>query len=319
MKQRRLLAYWGIGSLILATLTAAEILHGPTAPESSVIWLLRVPRAITALIAGAALAVSGAQMQSIFRNPLADPHILGVSAGAALGAAVATMHPGAAGISVAISAFIGALVAASVILAVSRKFSSAATLLIFGVMSGFITNALVTILQFSTDSERLRIFYSWSAGNFSTSTWQEIGIMVIALVCGGAMAFRERKGADIMLFGDEFASMAGADIGSIRLRILVSCCIMTGAVTAFCGPIGFIGITAPHIARALCRTSANRIVLPASILSGCAISLTADLASQIAPAPIPVSSTMALIGIPVIIYMLLKRPAFSLAEEGGER
>jgi iron complex transport system permease protein len=251
-------------------------------------------------------------MQSIFRNPLADPHIMGVSAGASLGAAIATMsaisHSG--GLSVALAASVGAMASALIILLASKKFHSASTLLIFGIMLGFIVNALVAILQFSTDAESLKLFYSWSAGSFSTTTWSDIITLAIAVLIGTALAIAGRKGLDIILFGDEFALMAGAKVGNIRLTALLSCCIMTGAVTAFCGPLGFVGITAPHIARWMFGTSSHKVIIPASILTGGIISIAADLISQLSPSPLPTASTMALVGIPVILYILIGKPSF---------
>ena len=310
MKRRRHIVAGIAGLAILVALAAADLFYGGAA-DSQVLRLLRAPRVATALLAGAALALSGTQMQSIFRNPLADPHIMGVSAGASLGAAIATMSAlTAGGLSIVLSASIGAMASALIILLASKKFHSASTLLIFGIMLGFIVNALVAILQFSTDAESLKIFYSWSAGSFSTTTWSDIITLAIALLAGTALATAGRKGLDIILFGDEFAQMAGAKVGNIRLTALLSCCIMTGAVTAFCGPLGFVGITAPHIARWMFGTSSHKVIIPASILTGSIISIAADLISQLSPSPLPTASTMALVGIPVILYILIGKPSF---------
>lgn len=310
MKRRRHIVAGIAGLAILVALAAADLFYGGAA-DSQVLRLLRTPRVATALLAGAALALSGTQMQSIFRNPLADPHIMGVSAGASLGAAIATMSAlTAGGLSIVLSASIGAMASALIILLASKKFHSASTLLIFGIMLGFIVNALVAILQFSTDAESLKIFYSWSAGSFSTTTWSDIITLAIALLAGTALATAGRKGLDIILFGDEFAQMAGAKVGNIRLTALLSCCIMTGAVTAFCGPLGFVGITAPHIARWMFGTSSHKVIIPASILTGSIISIAADLISQLSPSPLPTASTMALVGIPVILYILIGKPSF---------
>jgi iron complex transport system permease protein len=310
MKSKRNTIAYISGICILSVMVIAD-LFCEGIPSHDIMIRLRAPRVITALLAGAALALSGAQMQSIFRNPLADPHIMGVSAGASLGAATATMIGGAAagyGLSTALAAFTGAVCAAMIIIAVSKKFRHAATLLIFGIMLGFIVNAIVSILQFTSDAESLKLFYSWSAGSFSTSTWPQIFIMLCSLLLGSFIAFRNRKGLDIILFGDEFAEMAGADTVRIRLSALLSCCIMTGAVTAFCGPLGFAGIVAPHIARAALGTSSHRNILPASLMTGAMISIGADLISRLSHAPVPIASTMALVGIPIILYILIKKP-----------
>lgn len=301
---------WIIGLITMVLLAGADMLCGGQA-ATMVMLHLRAPRVLTALLAGASLALAGGQMQSVLRNPLADPHIMGVSAGAALGAALATMSgpslsPALQGLTVAAAAFAGAIAAAGIILAASRRFKTAATLLIFGVMLGFIVNALVSALQFSSDSESLKMFYSWSAGSFSNTGWSEICIMTAVLAIGITLAWRNTKGLDIVLFGDEFAQMSGAPVSKIRHRALLSCSLLAATVTAFCGPLGFVGIVAPHMARGIFRTSAHRTILPASLLTGAVTAVTADLISQASPNVLPVASTMAIVGVPIIIYILIK-------------
>ena len=305
MKAKRQTMTVCVCTALLLILAAADMIAGKAAPSPQVLWLLRAPRAATAILAGAALDIAGSQMQSVLRNPLADPHIMGVSAGASLGAATATLS-GAGLLSITGSAFAGAFISAMIILYVSKRFSSASTLLIFGVMLGFIMNATVSILQSYSEAENLKLFYSWSAGSFTSTTWLQILIIALAMTIGASIAFSNRKGLDIILFGDEFAEMAGAFPERIRFSALLSSCLLTGAVTAFCGPVGFVGIVAPHMARGLLKTSSHRLILPFSMLIGAVTGITADLLSQTAPVPLPVASTMALIGIPIILYMLLK-------------
>ena len=306
-----------IWCFLLVTLAAFDLLRGmfPACTEENfmIMKMVRLPRILTAIIAGGGLAVSGLQMQSILRNPLADPHIMGISSGASLGAAIAILAGGVSlsgGMSVVMAAITGAATASMIIMAASAKFRRAATLLVFGVMLSFIVNAIITVLQSGSDAESLKIFHSWSAGSFSTTSIREIGIMAIALALGSAMALSDSKGLDIILFGDEFASLSGARPQKIRINALLSCCLMTGTVTAFCGPIGFVGIVAPHLARTFWRTSAHRHIIPASFLCGSTLGIAADLFSQITSAPVPVSSTMALVGIPIILYILIKRPEY---------
>ena len=305
---------WFTGALLLVLLAAVDMMCGGQA-GAEVLLHLRTPRVLTALLAGAALALAGGQMQSVLRNPLADPHIMGVSAGAALGAALATMLGGRSqavlpemlqNITVAGAAFVGAAATSLIILGVSKRFKTASALLIFGVMLGFLVNAIVSILQFSSDAESLKMFYSWSAGSFSNSGWNEIAIMAAILIVGTTLAVRNIKGLDIVLFGDEFATMAGAPVHKIRLHAILSCCLTTATITAFCGPIGFVGIVAPHIARGIFKTSAHRIIIPASLLTGGMTAIAADLLSRATTSPLPVASTMALVGVPVIIYILFK-------------
>ena len=312
---------WGLLLILLAlidTFRGLSIFPAEGPENLMILQMVRLPRMLTAIIAGGGLAVAGAQMQSILRNPLADPHIMGLSSGASLGAAIATLAGGGIaisggilyGTSIAVSATLGAAVASIIIMAASAKLRRATTLLVFGVMLSFIVNAIVTILQSGSNAENLKIFHSWSAGSFGTTSIKEISLMAGTLLFALIIAISNHKGLDIILFGDEFSRLTGARPERIRLSALLSCCLITGSITAFCGPIGFVGIVAPHIARAVWKTSAHRIILPASFLCGSVIGLAADLFSQMTPAPIPISSTMALVGIPIIIYILIKRPEY---------
>ena len=309
MNKRRHILFLIISIVLLIVTCVADLTWGGIA-DADIMRHLRLPRMATALLAGAAMALSGSQMQSIFRNPLADPHIMGISSGAALGAALTTMYAGASlgGAPIALSASIGAAGAAAIILYASGRFRNASMLLIFGVMLGFIITAIVSILQFSSDAESLKIFYSWSAGSFTNTTWTETAIIAATLAAGLIIALFNHKGLDLILFGDEFTELSGGTPSKIRLSALLSCSLMTGAVTAFCGPLGFVGIIGPHIAKALLGTSAHKAVLPASLLTGGLIGVCADLISRMTPSPMPVASTMALLGIPVILYIMLKRP-----------
>ena len=308
MNKRRHILFLIISIVLLIVTCVADLTWGGIA-DAEIMRHLRLPRMATSLLAGAAMALSGSQMQSIFRNPLADPHIMGISSGASLGAALATMYAGATfgGTPVAVAAAAGAAGAAAIILYASGRFRNASILLIFGVMLGFIITAIVSILQFSSDAESLKIFYSWSAGSFTNTTWTETAIIAVTLAAGLIIALFNHKGLDLILFGDEFTELSGGTPSKIRLSALLSCSLMTGAVTAFCGPLGFVGIIGPHIAKALLGTSSHKFVLPASLLTGGLIGVCADLISRMTPSPMPVASTMALLGIPVILYIMLKR------------
>ena len=298
--------------LLLAALDLLVGGGGVSWATGAVLWKLRVPRALTAVVAGGALAASGAKMQAVFRNPLADPHIMGVSGGAGLGAAIATMALGTSaawftGFTVAVAAFIGAAVAAFLVVAVSARFRSVTTLLVFGVMLGFIFSALSSVLQYTAGEESLKLFYSWMAGSFSGCRYLEIALMAGALALGLILAFCNGKGLDIILFGEEYATLSGASTRRILVLSMLSCCLMTGTVTAFCGPLGFVGIVAPHLARRLTGSSAHRQVLPASLAAGATLALAADILANLWPIPLPVGSTLALIGIPLILIILLRQ------------
>lgn len=307
-----------LGAAVLVAVSAADLFTGELklglrdlftsregSMEHTVLFSLRIPRIITAIIAGASLALGGLQMQSIFRNPLADPHIMGISGGAAVGAAIGTMAFAGCAMNIAAFAFAGAIIAAAVVVAVSRKIGSSNGLLIFGVMLGFATNAIVSVIQFSSSEEGLKMFYNWSAGSFSACGGGQIAIMGVALLIGLVLCAGNAKGLDIILFGDSFAELSGADLKKIRITALISCCIMTAAVTAFCGPLGFVGIVSAHLARKLTGSSSHRHIIFPSILLGAGMSVGADWLIQLYGTPLPVGSIMALIGCPVVLAILL--------------
>ena len=302
--------------LILAAvllLMAADLCAGGAGfglPDKVIFMKLRMPRMLTAILAGASLSLAGLQMQTIFRNPLADPHIMGVSAGAGTGAAIATLIIGSSlpaalsGLTVVSAAFVGALLSSALVMLVSSRIHSATTLLIFGVMLGFVFSAITSILEYSANAESLKVFYSWSAGSFIGNGITGLLIIFTALLAGIVLALVANRGLDLLLFGEEYAAMAGANPSHIRNISMVGSCLMAGAVTAFCGPLGFVGIVAPHIARTLTASSVHLRTIPATLLVGSGLSLVADILSQVFPVPLPVGSTMAVIGIPIIIYIM---------------
>ena len=305
--------------LILAAvllLMAADLCAGGGGfglPDKVIFMKLRLPRMLTAILAGASLSLAGLQMQTIFRNPLADPHIMGVSAGAGTGAAIATLIIGSSlpaalsGLTVVSAAFVGALLSSALVMLVSSRIHSATTLLIFGVMLGFVFSAITSILEYSANAESLKVFYSWSAGSFIGNGITGLLIISAALLAGIVLALVANRGLDILLFGEEYAAMAGANPSHIRNISMVGSCLMAGAVTAFCGPLGFVGIVAPHIARTLTASSVHLRTIPATLLVGSGLSLVADILSQVFTVPLPVGSTMAVIGIPIIMYIMFAK------------
>lgn len=305
--------------LLLSTtllLAGADLLTGGvglSGMDSSIFIKLRLPRMLVAVFAGAGLSLAGLQMQSIFRNPLADPHIMGVSAGAGTGAAIVTLLIGSSlpialsGFTVAAAAFLGALLTSMLVVTVASKVQSTTILLIFGVMLGFIFSAITSILEYSANAESLKVFYSWSAGSFSGCRPGEIVVIAGSLAIGTLLTLINNKGLDIALFGNEYARLTGANISRIRSTAMISSCLMAGSITAFCGPLGFVGIVAPHIARGFLGTSVHATVIPAVMLTGAGLALTADILSNVFLAPLPIGSTMALIGIPIIMAILTKR------------
>lgn len=297
--------------LAVIMLAAADLCCGGAPADAVVMLKFRLPRMISALIAGAGLSLAGLQMQSVFRNPLADPHIMGVSAGASLGAAIMTMaFPAFAlaqwgGLSIALAAFLGAAAASLAVVAASSRIGSASVLLVFGVLLGFVVSALTSVLEYSASEQSLKVFYNWSAGNFAANSYADIAMMAAALAAGLLLAVSGRRGLDVIVFGESYAMSIGASPVRIRVRALLGCCIVTGAVTAFCGPIGFVGIVGPHIARWVLRSSTHRWTIPGSVLCGAAVSLLADMIVASVRFPLPVGSAMAFLGIPVIIVIML--------------
>ena len=302
--------------LVVALLALTDLLCGGAgfgAPGQVIFAKLRLPRMLISLLAGASLALAGLQMQTIFRNPLADPHIMGVSAGAGTGAAVATLLIGTSlpglfsGLKIVSAAFIGALLTSALVVIVASRMRNATTLLIFGVMLGFVFSALTAILEYSANAESLKVFYSWSAGSFIAGGYEGIFIIMCALLAGLVLALINNRHLDVALFGEDYSSMSGVSPSRTRNISMIGSCLMAGAVTAFCGPLGFVGIVAPHIARAVSGTSVHIKTIPVTLLTGAGLSLSADILSQVFSRPLPVGSTMAIIGVPIIIYILLKR------------
>ena len=304
--------FWAF--LLLATclilLAVLDILSGDglglTHARGVILWKLRLPRTLTAVLAGGSLALAGAQMQALFRNPLADPHIMGVSGGAGLGAAIAALAIGTSGVSMVSAAFIGAFLTGLLIVWVSSRIHSTSTLLLVGVMLGFIFSAVSSILQYRAGEESLKLLYSWMAGSFQGVGPVGIGILGGAFVLGLVLSLCSMKGLDLMLFGESYAGSAGVPLSRLRLIVMIGCALMTGAVTAYCGPLGFVGIAAPHIVRKITGTSAHRIVLPLSPIAGACLALIADFIAHLGSSPLPVGSTLALIGIPLVIILLWK-------------
>jgi iron complex transport system permease protein len=253
-----------------------------------------------------ALATAGTQLQSVFRNPLADPHIMGVSSGSALGAAIVTMVSGAAG-SVFFGALGGAVVSAILVMLVAGRFRNASTVLIFGVLLGYILGAATSLLGYMSSHESLRIFYNWTVGSFATTSASGALVLLLVAVAVVIASLSGAKGLDIMMFGDEFASLSGASPRRISLVNITVCCVATAAVTSLCGPVGFVGIVAPHLARILLGTSLHRYVIPTAALCGASFYLIADILSQLSPFSLPVGSVVAVLGVPVIISILLSK------------
>jgi len=278
--------------------------------EQNILHSIRLPKAITAILSGAALSVSGLIMQTLFRNPLAGPYTLGVSSGASLGVAFLTMISVSSfqlsAVSLPIAACIGATLVLLLVLAVSRKVTSNVSLLIIGMMFGSIAGALVSLLQNFANPDALKLFIVWTLGSLSSVGWSDMQLMIPVLVIGALFVLLAIKPMNGLLLGEDYARGLGINVERTRLYIVLATGLLAGGVTAFCGPIAFIGVAVPHIARGIFKTSNHRITIPACVLTGACLLLICDMLCSLAIYPLPISTVSALFGAPVIIWIILK-------------
>ena len=278
----------------------------------------RLPRAIVAVFTGMALAISGLGMQTYFRNPLAGPYVLGISSGASLGVALLVMGmslvsfhvtPGLSQWYIVIAAWIGAGMVMLLILIVSVKINDNTTILILGILFGSITMAFVSILQYFSSETELKAFIIWTLGSLGNVTRVQLNVMLPSIAAGIILAFMSVKSLNLLLLGEQYAKTMGVNIRISRLMIFVSTSILAGTVTAFCGPIGFIGIVVPHIARMIFLSSDHRILLPGSLFLGALFMVISDIISQLPGSQqiLPINSVTAVLGVPVVIWIILKK------------
>lgn len=295
-------------------LTGAEVLDALFGAESGgmhevIVRRSRLPRALAAMTAGGGLALCGLLMQRFFHNPLAGPGVLGITSGAGLGVAIVVMSGvGGAMLSASMvgAAFAGAMVVLSLILLFSLRLNSPVSLLIFGLMVGYMVSSLVTILQAGTSSEALRAFVFWGMGSFADLHFSQLGTMAVVVVAGGLSAGWMHRSLDLWSLGEDYARSSGMNVARFRLGVLVITGIITGAVTAWCGPIAFIGLAVPHLARGLWQTGRHSVLVPAVVLSGMIVGLACDLLVRLPDGGLPLNAVTSLFGAPVVIVLLLK-------------
>lgn len=277
----------------------------------------RLPAAATATLAGGSLAVIGLLLQASFHNPLADPGLLGVSGGASLGAAICILLIGinyssaeaAIGFSVTIlSAFIGAIIVTLLLFLCNKLFKNSLILLLFGVMLSYTLNAIVTMLNFQASADNLRSFFSWQMGDFSSLTLSDLPIFALLSFAGCLLALTQTKPLNLLRMGDDYARNAGIHARSFRAITLLVAGLLTATVTAFCGPIAYIGLVTPHFTRILFHTSDYRSLLPLSILWGGSIALLCNLISSLPGANglVPINTTSSILSLPFLILLLLR-------------
>lgn len=287
-------------------LTGGECLRS----TAKIILNIRLVKALAALLAGAALSVSGLQMQTLFRNPLAGPYVLGISSGASLGVALFMLGAPLLGMPAALasfgivgSAWAGAAAVLAVIAIVGHRIKDIMVILILGMMFSSGVGAVVQILQYLSKEESLKAFILWTMGSLGDVTVVQLYVFVPAVVAGLMVAVMTVKPLNLLLFGEEYAITMGLNAGRSRTMLFLSTTLLAGTVTAFCGPIGFIGMAMPHVTRILFGSSDHRVLVPGTMLSGASVLLFCDLVSKLFV--LPVNAITALLGIPVIVWVVL--------------
>mgnify|MGYP001749333832 FL=1 len=309
-----------VGSTSLSLSQIFDALFNQGSPDVVTHFIVvetRLPAAATATLAGGSLAVIGLLLQASFHNPLADPGLLGVSGGASLGAAICILLIGinyssaeaAIGFSVTIlSAFIGAIIVTLLLFLCNKLFKNSLILLLFGVMLSYTLNAIVTMLNFQASADNLRSFFSWQMGDFSSLTLSDLPIFALLSFAGCLLALTQTKPLNLLRMGDDYARNAGIHARSFRAITLLVAGLLTATVTAFCGPIAYIGLVTPHFTRILFHTSDYRSLLPLSILWGGSIALLCNLISSLPGANglIPINTTSSILSLPFLILLLLR-------------
>lgn len=281
-------------------------LTGGDCPRATakIILNIRLIKAVVALLAGAALSVSGLQMQTLFRNPLAGPYVLGISSGASLGVALVVLAGVGSSIGIAGAAWLGAAIVLVVIAAVGHRIKDIMVILILGMMFSSGIGAVVQILQYVANDESLKMFVVWTMGSLGDVTLNQLTVLIPSIVTGLLLAVVTIKPLNLLLFGEEYAVTMGLNVRRSRGLLFLSTTLLAGTVTAFCGPIGFIGLAMPHVTRMLFRNSDHRVLVPGTVLSGASVLLLCDLVSKLFT--LPINAITALLGIPIVVWVVLR-------------
>jgi iron complex transport system permease protein len=308
-----------LGSVSIKPADIFDALFKNTDPDiKTIILKFRLPKAVTALAAGVALSLSGLQMQTLFRNPMAGPYVLGVSSGASLGVAIVILGFSAKFIpgniqslgnwSLVFSAWVGAGAVLILIMFISSRVRDIMTILIIGIMLASGISAVVSIMQYFSNETMLKAYVIWTMGSLGNLSSGQLKVLAAAISTGIILSLASVKILNALLIGENYATSMGLNLRFSRFVIFTSTSILAGSVTAFCGPIGFIGIAVPHISRIIFRTAEHRILAPATIITGGIVMLASDLISQLPGSVnvLPVNSVTSLIGIPVVIWIILR-------------
>lgn len=317
---------------MLAGLFMAEMLTGSAGIRASEVWTaltggeissqtklivteIRLPKAVTAMLSGMAISVSGLLMQTLFRNPLAGPYVLGISSGASLGAALCVLGTSASAtlagsrilmsLGTAGAAWLGAAAVLAIIAMASRKAGDITVILILGMMLGAGIDAAVQILQFVSDEQALKSYIVWTMGSMGNVSGQELWILALAVIAGLGITMVSCKPLNLLLLGEHYAASMGADIRRTRALVFLAIVLLAGTVTAFCGPVGFLGLAVPHLARLAAGNADHKVLIPATLLCGGALMMSCDIIARLAA--IPINAVTSLAGIPVVIWVIFRR------------
>ena len=291
---------------VWAALTGGDCPHA----TKKIVLNIRLIKAVVALLAGAALSVSGLQMQTLFRNPLAGPYVLGISSGASLGVALVVLAGVGSSIGIAGAAWVGAAAVLIVITAVGRRIKNIMVILILGMMFSSGVGAVVQILQYFSHEESLKAFVIWTMGALGDVTLPQLTLLGLSVAVGLLLAVLTIKPLNLLLFGEEYAVTMGLDSRHSRGLLFLSTTLLAGTITAFCGPIGFIGLAIPHVTRILFQNSDHRVLLPGTTLSGASILLFCDVISKIFT--LPINAITALLGIPIVVWVVLRNKSITV-------
>jgi iron complex transport system permease protein len=307
----------GIGSVYFSPAEIWQVIMQPQSAStmSAIIWKIRIPRAIAAVLGGAYLAVSGLLLQVYFRNPIVGPFILGISSGATVMVSFVMLTTLTVGMTVlspfmtTVAAFSGAYGVMLIVVSVASRVKSGVTLLIVGLMMGYLCSAVTSILTALAEKEKIKGFILWQLGSFSGFKWSEIAVL---LFCGGlvlVLIYLLSKPLNAFLLGEEYAASMGVNIRRFRVLILLCACALAGMITAVAGPVAFVGLAVPHMARLGFGTSNNRILIPGTCLMGALVTSLCDLIARmlLSPVELPLSAITAFFGAPIVIGLLMKR------------
>jgi iron complex transport system permease protein len=326
MNKLRTSLFFIVSVILLFFLFFADILWGSVRIPIEEVFLqdsiyaniinnFRLPKAITAVVVGMSVAVSGLLMQTLFRNPLAGPYVLGVSSGASFGVAIYILVGGflpvvflQSGWGLIISAVVGAIFVLILVLSVSFRIHDSITLLIVGMMFGQIAGSLVSVLQNISNPDSLKLFVVWTFGDLSAVTWSYMKAMIPIVLVGLVIVFLIQKPLNTLLLGENYAKSLGVSVLKVRLLIIVATALLAGGVTAFTGPIAFVGVAVPHLVRLLWKTSDHKITIPACLLVGANLLLVCDLLSQttLNGYILPINAISSLVGAPIIIWIIMR-------------